>query len=291
MVATKVDESVTRANSPKVLEHQELESIGATTTAVDFATEIPLQSECVVDSNDPVESVLLNSAKKEKRRLQQPQGGNAKKRPRVVFEAAEIVEFEPTLYTTSVTSGGVPLGMSFKERSRVRRRLDSFEMERKEERVGRQNYMEEGYLEPQEREVILNNAGCEEQTIAKVEEEVNQIIAYRRESNEADFAFMCIMGEADEEEGDEEGQVENECQERLEEDETAHSDSVVASDWSSEIFDSESLCNETDQSDVVAPSVISSTNLSASTTEKSSSGEKMDSSNVPKETETVLLSS
>lgn len=33
----------------------------------------------------------------------------AKKRPRVSFEAADIVEFEPTLYTTTVTSGGIPV--------------------------------------------------------------------------------------------------------------------------------------------------------------------------------------
>lgn len=32
-----------------------------------------------------------------------------KKRPRVSFESADIVEFEPTLYTTTVTSGGIPV--------------------------------------------------------------------------------------------------------------------------------------------------------------------------------------
>ncbi|KAF1793008.1 Nucleic acid-binding, OB-fold [Phytophthora cactorum] len=113
-----------------------------------------------------------------------------KKRRRVSFECADIVEFEPTVYTTSVTSGGVPIGLSLNERSRSRRRLDSFEMERANDRVGRQNYMEEGYLDPQEREIILNNAGCDEPVIASVEAEVNAIIQNRRESNEIDVDFM-----------------------------------------------------------------------------------------------------
>ncbi|KAI9917762.1 hypothetical protein PsorP6_013352 [Peronosclerospora sorghi] len=113
-----------------------------------------------------------------------------KKRRCVYFECAEIVEFEPTIYTTSVTSGGVPVGMSLNERSRSRRRLDSFEMERADKRIGRQSYMEEGYLDPQEREVILNNAGCENPIIASVEAEVNTIIQHRRESNEIDLDLM-----------------------------------------------------------------------------------------------------
>ncbi|KAG7379551.1 hypothetical protein PHYPSEUDO_008492 [Phytophthora pseudosyringae] len=131
-----------------------------------------------------------------------------KKRRRVSFECADIVEFEPTVYTTSVTSGGVPVGLSLNERSRSRRRLDSFEMERSNERVGRQNYMEEGYLDPQEREIILNNAGCEEPVIASVEAEVNAIIQHRRESNEIDFDFMYGVSEM--EGGEDEGEEEEE---------------------------------------------------------------------------------
>ncbi|KAG1709839.1 hypothetical protein DVH05_016854 [Phytophthora capsici] len=126
-----------------------------------------------------------------------------KKRRRVSFECADIVEFEPTVYTTSVTSGGVPVGLSLNERSRSRRRLDSFELERANVRVGRQNYMEEGYLDPQEREIILNNAGCKEPVIASVEAEVNTIIQHRRESNEIDFDFMYGSSEM---EGDEESE-------------------------------------------------------------------------------------
>lgn len=133
-----------------------------------------------------------------------------KKRRRVSFECADIVEFEPTVYTTSVTSGGVPVGLSLNERSRSRRRLDSYEMERESEgRVGRQNYMEEGYLDPQEREIILNNAGCEEPVIASVEAEVNTIIQHRRESNEIDFEFM-YGGELEDDDDEEEEEVEEE---------------------------------------------------------------------------------
>ncbi|RHZ19139.1 hypothetical protein DYB37_006867 [Aphanomyces astaci] len=51
----------------------------------------------------------------------------------VGFEGADIVEFEPTIFTTTVTSGGVPVGLSNMERRRIRRRLDSFELERKDE--------------------------------------------------------------------------------------------------------------------------------------------------------------
>ncbi|POM60470.1 hypothetical protein PHPALM_30667, partial [Phytophthora palmivora] len=131
-----------------------------------------------------------------------------KKRRRVSFECADIVEFEPTVYTTSVTSGGVPVGLSLNERSRSRRRLDSFELERANERVGRQNYMEEGYLDPQEREIILNNAGCEEPVIASVEAEVNTIIQHRRESNEIDFDFMYGVGEMGDVEDEEEEETE-----------------------------------------------------------------------------------
>ncbi|OQR87732.1 hypothetical protein ACHHYP_08078 [Achlya hypogyna] len=118
------------------------------------------------------------------------------KRTRSVgFEGADIVEFEPTIFTTTVTSGGVPVGLSNKERRRIRRRLDSFELERQTLRVCRQNYMEEGYLDPQERAAILGNAGCEETSFESVEAEVNMIIAHRRESNEMDIQCMYGLGE------------------------------------------------------------------------------------------------
>ncbi|CAI5723221.1 unnamed protein product [Hyaloperonospora brassicae] len=146
----------------------------------------------------------------------EPRSGN--KRRRVFFECADIVEFEPTVYTTSITSGGVPVGLSLNERSRSRRRLDSFEMERADERVGRQNYMEEGYLDPQEREIILNNAGCDEPAIASVEAEVNAIIQHRRESNEIDYSFMYVVEDEDveDDEDEEEKKMEEEKKEKKE---------------------------------------------------------------------------
>lgn len=71
--------------------------------------------------------------------------------------------------------------------------------------------MEEGYLDPTERESILNKTGCDDTTMVVVEAEVNRIIADRRESNEVDFEFMYGLGEVDdslveeeEEEDDEE---------------------------------------------------------------------------------------
>jgi len=83
-------------------------------------------------------------------------------------------------------------------------------------RVGRQNYMEEGYLDPQERAIILGNAGCEAQSFEKVEAEVNMIIAHRRESNEVDIEFMYALGEygdsdLDENAEDEEDEVDKDA--------------------------------------------------------------------------------
>lgn len=57
--------------------------------------------------------------------------------------------------------------------------------------------MEEGYLDPTERESILNKTGYDDTTMVVVEAEVNRIIADRRESNEADFEFMYGLGEVD----------------------------------------------------------------------------------------------
>nr|CCA24847.1 conserved hypothetical protein [Albugo laibachii Nc14] len=143
---------------------------------------------------DPNISTSDSSPPAHKHTCESPPKSQHKKRSRVVFEMADIIEFEPTLFTTSVTSGGIPLGMSLKERSRVRRRLDSFEMERQQCRIGRQSYMEEGYINPLEREWILCQAGCAEHTIVQVEAQVNEIIEHRRESNEADFAYMVGLG-------------------------------------------------------------------------------------------------
>lgn len=95
--------------------------------------------------------------------------------------------------------------MSGKERSRVRRRLDSFEIERKVARVTRENYMQDGYIEPEERQLILGNSGQSLDTISRVEREMSLIIDRRKESNETDFGtilgmIMATSGDDDEEE-------------------------------------------------------------------------------------------
>ncbi|ETM01348.1 hypothetical protein L917_02060 [Phytophthora nicotianae] len=186
------------------------DSDSPTSTAIDLGLDQVEDVDVDVETAEDAENVewKANGVTDENNVAMGEQRPN-KKRRRVSFECADIVEFEPTVYTTTVTSGGVPVGMSLNERSRSRRRLDSFEMERASERVGRQNYMEEGYLDPQEREIILNNAGCEEPVIASVEAEVNTIIQNRRESNEIDFDFMYGSVEMEEDEDDEEEEGEN----------------------------------------------------------------------------------
>ncbi|RHZ19134.1 hypothetical protein DYB37_006866 [Aphanomyces astaci] len=62
-------------------------------------------------------------------------------------------------------------------------------------RVCRQNYMEEGYLDPDERATILGNAGCEASSFETVEAELNLIIAHRKESNEMDVQCVYGLGE------------------------------------------------------------------------------------------------
>ncbi|RLN50041.1 hypothetical protein BBJ29_002759 [Phytophthora kernoviae] len=191
-MAVTVDSTASKASK----EASPTESDSPTTTAIDLGLE-RLEEE-----QEDVENLKRRANTEEDSLVDQRP---TKKRRRVVFECADIVEFEPTVYTTSVTSGGVPVGLSLNERSRSRRRLDSYEMERESEgRVGRQNYMEEGYLDPQEREIILNNAGCEEPAIASVEAEVNTIIQHRRESNEIDYEFMYNVGELEDEDDVEE---------------------------------------------------------------------------------------
>nr|CCA25361.1 conserved hypothetical protein [Albugo laibachii Nc14] len=77
----------------------------------------------------------------------------------VSFTSAEIIEFEPTFHTATVSSCGVTIGLSHKVRRRACYHIDSWEDQRVENRIGRQEYMERGYMDPQERINILQNCG------------------------------------------------------------------------------------------------------------------------------------
>lgn len=125
----------------------------------------------------------------------------------VRFQDADIVEFEPTVWTATICSGGVPLGMSVDVRKRTRRRLDSFEGERRTQRIDRQEYMEHGYLEPDERLDILENAGHSVSAMNLVEKEVTRINRERWESNEYDLHYQYGLGEVAMLEDDEEEDI------------------------------------------------------------------------------------
>uniref|UniRef100_M4B8J6 Uncharacterized protein n=1 Tax=Hyaloperonospora arabidopsidis (strain Emoy2) TaxID=559515 RepID=M4B8J6_HYAAE len=116
-------------------------------------------------------------------------------RKRVQFNVAEVVEFEPTMWTATVSSEGVPLGMSVDVRRRTKRLLDTYEIERVVQRVGRQEYMELGYLEPDERLDILENAGHSVSVLSRVEHETFRINRDRWESNEYDLMYQYGLGE------------------------------------------------------------------------------------------------
>ncbi|POM63934.1 Hypothetical protein PHPALM_20609, partial [Phytophthora palmivora] len=117
----------------------------------------------------------------------------AKKRVR--FDVADVVEFEPTMWTATVSSEGVPLGMSVDVRRRTKRPLENYEKERVTQRVDRQEYMELGYLEPEERLDILENAGHSISIISHVERETLRINRERWESNEYDLMYQYGLGE------------------------------------------------------------------------------------------------
>ncbi|CAI5736502.1 unnamed protein product [Hyaloperonospora brassicae] len=116
-------------------------------------------------------------------------------RKRVRFNVAEVVEFEPTMWTAAVSSEGVPLGMSVDVRRRTKRLVDTYESERVEQRVGRQEYMELGYLEPGERLDILENAGHSISVLSRVEHDTFRINRERWESNEYDLMYQYGLGD------------------------------------------------------------------------------------------------
>lgn len=119
----------------------------------------------------------------------------SKSKKHVRFDAADVLEFEPSAWTATVSSDGVPVGMSGTLRRRTRQRLDSYENERCLCRVRREEYMEHGYLEPDERLEILENAGHSISVISHVEKETIRINRERWESNEYDLMYQYGLGE------------------------------------------------------------------------------------------------
>ncbi|KAG7398395.1 hypothetical protein PHYBOEH_011196 [Phytophthora boehmeriae] len=117
----------------------------------------------------------------------------AKKRVR--FDVADVVEFEPTMWTATVSSEGVPIGMSINVRRRTKRPLETYESERADQRVNREEYMDLGYLEPEERLDILENAGHSISIINHVERDTLRINRERWESNEYDLMYQYGLGE------------------------------------------------------------------------------------------------
>ncbi|RLN62989.1 hypothetical protein BBJ29_001643 [Phytophthora kernoviae] len=117
----------------------------------------------------------------------------AKKRVR--FDVADVVEFEPTMWTATVSSEGVPIGMSIDVRRRTKRPLETYESERVDQRVNREEYMDLGYLEPEERLDILENAGHSISIINHVERDTLRINRERWESNEYDLMYQYGLGE------------------------------------------------------------------------------------------------
>ncbi|KAL3663188.1 hypothetical protein V7S43_011598 [Phytophthora oleae] len=148
------------------------------------------EATCEEDNNE-VDDATENTTQHQTETTDCPEP--AKKRVR--FDVADVVEFEPTMWTATVSSEGVPLGMSVDVRRRTKRPLDNYESERISQRVDRQEYMEFGYLEPEERLDILENAGHSISIISHVERDTLRINRERWESNEYDLMYQYGLGE------------------------------------------------------------------------------------------------
>uniref|UniRef100_K3WSG8 Uncharacterized protein n=1 Tax=Globisporangium ultimum (strain ATCC 200006 / CBS 805.95 / DAOM BR144) TaxID=431595 RepID=K3WSG8_GLOUD len=153
-----------------------------------------------------------------------------KSKKHVRFEDAEVLEFEPSAWTATVSSDGVPIGMSGTLRRRTRRRLDSYENERCLCRVSREEYMEHGYLEPDERLDILENAGHSASIISHVEKETIRINRERWESNEYDMLYQYGLGEVAMLDMDEEDEAMFLGQQRRDNNDLADDDVMMQSD-------------------------------------------------------------
>ena len=70
----------------------------------------------------------------------------------ITFSTLSIYEFEPTIYTSSLSSYGIPIGLSTLRRITE---MDIDEYEKRQGRKTRQVFMKEGYLMQEDREDIL----------------------------------------------------------------------------------------------------------------------------------------
>lgn len=155
-----------------------------------------LKSKTLEEPQEPQQEACCEEDAAESAQAQtQPQDAPQATTKHVRFDSADVVEFEPTMWTATVSSEGVPLGMSTDVRRRSKRPLDTYESERAAQRVAREEYMEFGYLEPEERLDILENAGHTISLINHVERETLRINRERWESNEYDLMYQYGLGE------------------------------------------------------------------------------------------------
>ncbi|ETI42492.1 hypothetical protein F441_12359 [Phytophthora nicotianae CJ01A1] len=173
------------------------EATAPTTPALEQATV--LKQKIIEEPQEPQSEAACEEDNEvdEPSTQQETEADEAQEPPkkRVRFDLADVVEFEPTMWTATVSSEGVPLGMSVDVRRRTKRPLDTYENERVSYRVDRQEYMELGYLEPEERLDILENAGHSISIISHVERETLRINRERWESNEYDLMYQYGLGE------------------------------------------------------------------------------------------------
>ncbi|GMF29192.1 unnamed protein product [Phytophthora fragariaefolia] len=127
-----------------------------------FDEEPQSEAPCDEDSDDiPAETAKLRDD--DATAAAQLETAHLPPKKRVRFDTADVIEFEPTMWTAT--------------------------------RVDRQEYMEVGYLEPEERLDILENAGHSISIISHVERETLRINRERWESNEYDLMYQYGLGE------------------------------------------------------------------------------------------------
>lgn len=83
---------------------------------------------------------------------------NSKPENRTVkFGDVQVWEFEPSLWTTSIPSSGIPIGCSNTLRKYLKVSLDLYEQEQVNTKFDRQRFMQEGHLSPELRQEMLHH--------------------------------------------------------------------------------------------------------------------------------------